>query len=376
MIRVGIVGASGYAGGELIRLLMGHEGASITNLVSRTYAGKPVSQVYPGYYGYDLPHFQDVPVGELAKGCDVVFLASPSGAAWPLIADLVSMNPGIRIIDIGSDLRLKDPLLYQEWYGYTHGACELLSESVYGLTELYAKEIKDARLVANPGCYPTATILAFAPLVRLGLVSVSSIIVNALSGVSGAGRTLGQGSHFPECNENMRAYGLLRHRHIPEIEQELTAIAKAGGHDQVVSLSFTPHLVPLNRGILVTGYADLRCGSLGDGVLSGANRDLGINPDVNANLDTLGLTGIYESFYKGKKFIRILPPDGIPQTKAVAGSNYCDISVRVDERTGRVLVMSAIDNLVKGAAGQAVQNMNLMCGVPEDKGLNLVPLWP
>lgn len=376
VIRVGIVGAAGYAGGELMRLLVGHEGVLLTNLVSRSHAGKPVSQVYPGYYGYDLPHFQEVSVDELADGCDVVFLASPSGAAWPLIADLIYMNPEIRIIDIGSDLRLKDPLLYREWYGYTHGAPELLSESVYGLTELYAKEISDARLVANPGCYPTATILAFAPLVHFGLVSTNSIIVNALSGVSGAGRTLGQGYHFPECNENMRAYGLLRHRHVPEIEQELTAIARVGGHDEAVSLNFTPHLVPLSRGILMTGYADFRCDSAGDSVLSSANRDSGINRDPGVNLDASGLTEVYESFYHGKKFIRILPPDQIPQTKAVAGSNYCDISVRVDGRTGRVLVMSAIDNLVKGAAGQAVQNMNLMFGEPEDKGLNLAPFWP
>ncbi len=225
------------------------------------------------------------------------------------------------------------------------------------MTELHAKEIRDARLVANPGCYPTATILAFAPLVHFGLVSTNSIIVNALSGVSGAGRTLGQGYHFPECNENMRAYGLLRHRHIPEIEQELAAIAKVGGHDEAVSLNFTPHLVPLNRGILMTGYADFRC-------------------DPGVTLDASGLTEVYKSFYHGKKFIRILPPDQIPQTKAVAGSNYCDISVRVDGRTGRVLVMSAIDNLVKGAAGQAIQNMNLMFGEPEDRGLNLAPIWP
>jgi N-acetyl-gamma-glutamyl-phosphate reductase len=388
VIRVGIVGAAGYAGGELMRLLLGHEGVLLTNLVSRTHAGKSVSQVYPGYYGYDLPHFQELSADELADGCDVVFLASPSGTAWPLIKELISVNPDMKIIDIGSDLRLKDPLLYREWYGYTHGAPELLSESVYGLTELHAKEISDARLVANPGCYPTATILAFAPLVRFGLVSTNSIIVNALSGVSGAGRTLGQGYHFPECNENMRAYGLLRHRHIPEIEQELAASARAGGHDEVVSLNFTPHLVPLNRGILMTGYADLRYDSEGDSVFTCANQGAGIDqdPGINCdpcithvpgvNLDAWGLTEVYKSFYHGKKFIRILPPDQIPQTKAVAGSNYCDISVRVDGRTGRVLVMSAIDNLVKGAAGQAIQNMNLMFGEPEDRGLNLAPIWP
>ncbi len=400
MIRVGIVGAAGYAGGELIRLLLGHEGVSITNLVSRTFAGKSVSEVYPGYNGYDLPHFKEASQDELAGGCDVVFLASPSGTAWPLIEDLIAINPEMKIIDIGSDLRLKDPLLYREWYGYTHGAPKLLSDSVYGLTELHAKEISGAQLVANPGCYPTATILAFAPLVRFGLISMNSIIVNALSGVSGAGRTLGQGYHFPECNENMRAYGLLRHRHIPEVEQELAAIARAGGHDEAVSLSFTPHLVPLNRGILVTGYAGFRWDSEGDSGFTranagpgisrdpGASRDPGISwdPDINRNpcincdpgvtLDASGLTEVYKSFYHGKKFIRILPPDQIPQTKAVAGSNYCDISVRVDKRTGRVLVMSAIDNLVKGAAGQAIQNMNLMFSEPEDRGLNLAPLWP
>jgi len=370
VIRVGIVGAAGYAGGELIRLLVGHDGVALTTLVSRTHAGKPVSQVYPGYYGYDLPHFREISMTNLAYECDLVFIAAPSGAAWPLMKDLVSMKPGIKIIDIGSDLRLKDPSLYRKWYGYEHGAPELLSQSVYGLSELHADEIKDARLVANPGCYPTATILAFAPLVRYGMVSMDSIVVNALSGVSGAGRTPGLGYHFPECNENMRAYGLLCHRHVPEIEQELAAIARTGGWDDAVNLSFTPHLVPLNRGILVTAYADLGNDLSGDSCLRDVNRDLGIS------LDTPGLTEIYRSFYKGKRFVRILPPDEVPQTKAVAGSNYCDIGVRVDERTGRVLVLAAIDNLVKGAAGQAIQNMNLMFGEPEDKGLNLAPFWP
>lgn len=370
VIRVGIVGAAGYAGGELLRLLVGHEGVIVTALVSRTHAGKPVSQVYPGYYGYDLPHFREVSVAELANECDLVFVAAPSGAAWPLMKDLISENPKIKIIDIGSDLRLKDPALYGEWYGYEHGAPELLSRSVYGLSELHAEEICDAQLVANPGCYPTATILAFAPLVHYGAVRMDSIIINALSGVSGAGRTPALGYHFPECNENMRAYGLLRHRHIPEIEQELTAIARTGGRDDRVSLSFTPHLVPLNRGILVTAYAAFRNDLSGDSYLCKGNRDLGID------LDTPGLTEVYKGFYEGKRFIRILPPDEIPQTKAVAGSNYCDIGVRVDERTGRVVVMSALDNLVKGAAGQAIQNMNLMFGAPENKGLNLAPFWP
>lgn len=355
VIRVGIVGAAGYAGGELMRLLMGHEGAVLTKLVSRTHAGKSVSEVYPGFYRYDLPDFQEASVSELADICDAVFLASPAGAAWPWIKELTSLNPEIKIIDIGSDLRLKDASLYEEWYGYTHGAPELLSEAEYGLTELHSAKIQDARLVANPGCYPTATILALAPLIHFGLVRADSLIVNALSGVSGAGRTPGQGYHFPECNENARAYGLLRHRHIPEIVQELAAISKAGGYDGTVSLSFTPHLVPLNRGILVTGWADLASG-------------------VNVDIESLRET--YEGFYEGKTFIRILPPDRIPQTKAVLGSNYCDISVRVDGRTKRVLVMSAIDNLVKGAAGQAIQNMNLMFGEPEDRGLKSAPIWP
>ena len=362
MIRVGIVGATGYAGEELIRLLLGHEKALITKLVSRTFVGQFMEDVYPSYFGYDLPRFEKASKVELASECDVVFFASPSGTAWPWIRDLISINPRIKIIDIGSDLRLKDPLLYKEWYGYEHGAPELLLKSVYGLTELNFEKITNAGLVANPGCYPTAVILAFAPLLHFGLIGVDSIIVNALTGISGAGRALSQGYHFPECNENMKAYGLLRHRHVPEIEQELNIIGKAIGRDEPVCLSFTPHVVPLNRGILITGYGDFRW-------------DKAKVSDLNIKPDTLGLTQLYKDFYHGKKFIRIRPADQVPQTKAVAGSNYCDISIRADERTERILVMSAIDNLVKGAAGQAVQNMNLMFGEPEDTGLNLAPLW-
>lgn len=370
MIRVGIVGAAGYAGGELIRLLAGHEGCHITTLVSRTYAGKPVFHVYPGFYGYDLPHYSEMSVAELAYACDVVFVAAPSGAAWPWIRDLLDVNSNMKVIDIGSDLRLKDPMLYKKWYGYEHGAPELLSQAVYGLPELYADDISKAQLVANPGCYPTATILGLAPLLQNGLIHADSIIINALSGVSGAGRTPGPAYHFPECNENMRAYGLLSHRHIPEMEQELTLLAEVAGCGCAVKLSFTPHLVPLNRGILVTSYASLRSEHWAKSIRSDAYSDFG------SHLDTEGLTELYRNFYEAKQFIRVLPPDRIPETKAVAGSNYCDIGVRADGRTGRVVVMSVIDNLVKGAAGQAVQNMNLMFGEPEDKGLCLAPVWP
>ena len=364
MIRVGIVGASGYAGGELIRLLLGHGEVRITNLVSRTYADKPIQDIYPGYTGYDLPNFKNASKDQLSTECDVVFLASPSGTAWPWIKELLDMNPTIKIVDIGSDLRLKNPALYEEWYGYTHGAPELLSNSIYGLTELYTDEIKNTQLVANPGCYPTATILAFAPLIKYGLIDTSNIIVNALSGVSGAGRTLGRGYHFPECNENMRVYSLLCHRHIPEIEQEFTQIAKQGGYNKAVSINFTPHLVPLNRGILVTGYADFKFDQ---------KRDNPFGVDLGTSS---GLIELYKNFYKEKEFIRILPLNRIPETKAVTGSNYCDIGVRIDKRTGKVLVMSVIDNLMKGASGQAVQNMNLMFGKPENIGLNSAPIWP
>lgn len=359
MIRAGIIGASGYAGGELVRLLLGHKKVAVVSLASSSNAGKAAFEVYPSLRGYDLPRFSGISPEELARDCDVVFAATPPGAAIPLIQGILAGSASTRVVDIGSDLRLKDRSLYQEWYGMAHNAPELLSASVYGLPELHRDEMQSARIVANPGCYPTAAVLALAPLVSTDLVDLRSIVIDAKSGVSGAGRSPSLGYHFPECSDNARPYGVPRHRHIPEIEQELQRLARRAGNEETVVVGFTPHLIPMSRGILVTAYASLK---RAPGAAGG-------------DVDTAAVTRIYEDFYAGERFVRVLRGD-LPQTKAVCGSNFCDIAVRADARTGRVVAMSALDNLVKGAAGQAVQNMNIMFGEDESLGLEAAPLWP
>lgn len=426
MIRVGIVGASGYAGGEIARLLLGHREASIVRLTSRSHVGKAAFEVYPGLRGYTLPRFTDPPGSALARECDVVFVAAPPGAAAAVAREVLEASSDTRIIDVGPDFRLRDPSLYHEWYGMVHEAPELLSEAVYGLPELYREEIRSARIVANPGCYPTAALLALAPLVAWGYVDLGTIVIDAKSGVSGAGRTPSTGYHFPECDENLRPYRVVRHRHTPEIEQELQRLSRssqdgvrgpaggpresrsADGGDLVVT--FTPHLIPMSRGILVTAYAALKdparshgdpsgdacarkagpgpggsspgeIGRKGGGGCGGgrtvprerwsANGVAGVPPDP----DQGALTALYEDFYAGERFVRVLRED-LPQTKAVRGSNFCDIAVRVDPRTRRVIAMSALDNLVKGAAGQAIQNMNILFGLEESMGLETPPVWP
>lgn len=359
MVRAGIVGASGYAGGELVRLLLGHEGVSITCLASRTHAGKAACELFANLRGYDLPRFSDVSAEELARGCDVVFVSAPSGAAVTLVRGVLAASGSARVVDLGSDFRLRDPQLYPEWYGMVHEAPDVLAASVYGLTELYRAEVRDARVVANPGCYPTAALLALAPLVAADLVEPQSIVIDAKSGISGAGRTPSLGYHFPECDDNVRPYSVPRHRHIPEIEQELARLTARAGSRTDVRVSFTPHLVPASRGILLAAYASLRRSPAGGGALP----------------DTAALTGLYRDFYAGERFVRVLEGD-LPQTKAVCGSNFCDVAATVDPRTGRVIAMSALDNLVKGAAGQAIQNMNVMFGEDEASGIAAAPLWP
>ncbi len=351
-----------------MRLLVAHPGVSITRLASRSHAGKAAFELYPGLRGYDLPAFSDASPAELARECDVVFVSAPSGAAVPIVREILaaSGSAGVRVVDIGSDFRLKDARAYAEWYGMVHEAPELLAESVYGLTELCRAEVREARIVANPGCYPTAALLALAPLAANGIIDVRSVVINATSGVSGAGRTPSLGYHFPECDENVRPYSVPRHRHIPEIEQELgrlAARAAEGGEAPDAVVSFTPHLVPSSRGILLTAYASFERGP-------GRGRRLAAGIP-----DTPVLTRLYEAFYKGERFVRVLGDD-LPQTKAVQGSNFCDIAVRVDPRAGRVVAMAALDNLVKGAAGQAIQNMNVMFGEDEAAGLAAAPLWP
>lgn len=419
MVRAGIAGASGYAGGELVRLLLGHKDVAIEVLASRGSAGKAAYEVYPALRGYDLPRISDIAPDELARKCDVVFTATPAGASAPLAKEILAARPSVKIIDLSADFRFKSPSLYQEWYGVIHEAPALAAEAAYGLPELYREEIRHARVVANPGCYPTAALLALAPLAHRGLVDLRSVIIDAKSGASGAGRTPSQGYHFPESEENLRPYGVLCHRHTPEIEQELQRVASGGGNGGPgglgpggggpdVAVTFTPHVVPMSRGILVTAYASLKlrtrpnaceekaaegdtahggCVEGAEGVgrtRAGLRATSGVGterrePDMNVSAgafpDTDALTALYEEFYSGERFVRVLRDD-LPQTKTVRGSNFCDIAARVDRKTGRAVVISALDNLVKGAAGQAVQNMNVLFGLEESMGLETPPVWP
>ncbi len=345
-IKVGIIGATGYAGAELVRILSAHPGVELTALVSKSYVGQSFAEVYPHLYQHVPQLCRELDEPALAKECDVVFTALPHGHAVPVARAV--LDAGKKFIDLGADFRFQCPEVYAEWYKLKHEAPDLLAQAVYGLPELHREQIKSASLVGNPGCYPTSVILGLAPLLKSGLVDTDTVVADSKSGVSGAGRGLSLGTHFNEVNENFRAYNVGAHRHTPEIEQELGRLA---GQDMVIS--FTPHLTPMNRGILSTVYAKL-----------------------TRPMTTEQVRSIYEDFYRSEFFVRLLPPAVLPQTKAVTGSNHCDVAPVVDPRTGRVVVIAAIDNLVKGAAGQAVQNMNLMFGLPESTGLDRPGLYP
>lgn len=340
--KIAVAGATGYSGEELIRLLQRHPGVELACVTSRQYAGKALGAVYPKFRGgkYDTLAFtaSDAPA-IAASGARIVFLALPHGLATEFAAPL--LEAGLRVIDLSADFRLKDEAVYKEFYGHDHPAPALLSQSVYGLPELYRKQIATAKLVASPGCYPTSVILPLAPLLKAGLIDPGSIAISSMSGVSGAGRKIDADYLFVECNESVRPYGVPRHRHLPEIEQELANAA--GG---AVTVSFTPHLIPVNRGILTTIYAA---------------------PAKGATPQKISET--MEKSYKGEPFVRLLGEELYPDIKNVAYTNFIDIAWRHDPRTGRLIIMSAIDNLIKGASGQAVQSMNLMCGLPETPGL-------
>jgi len=346
VIKVGIIGATGYTGAELVRLLSRHPRAAVTAVTSRSYPGEPFWRVYPHLKGHVELVCEDLDLPGLVDRCDVIFTALPHGHAMEVAREVVRREK--RLIDLGADFRLQDPAVYEKWYGVTHTAAGLLPGAVYGLSELHRDRIREARIVANPGCYPTATILALAPLRRRGLVDPAGIILDAKSGVSGAGRKLDLRAHFSEVNENVRAYAVACHRHTPEIEQALSALAQ-----RPVRVSFTPHLIPMTRGILVTVYAPL-----------------------HEEMTTGELLKVYSAFYEGEPFVRILPEGVLPQTKAVFGSNHCDIGVVADARTRRAVVLAVLDNLVKGASGQAVQNMNIMFGVEETAGLTGPGIYP
>ncbi|MEW6501700.1 MAG: N-acetyl-gamma-glutamyl-phosphate reductase [Thermodesulfobacteriota bacterium] len=345
MIRVGIVGASGYTGAELVRLLVNHPAVELTLATSRQYAGKPLSQAFPHLAGRCTLICRDLPVEEYAGMADLFFTAVPHQTAMGLVPRLLAA--GKKVVDLSADFRIHDAAVYEAWY-QAHTAPELLASAVYGLPERHRAAIKGAKLVANPGCYPTSVILGLAPLLAAGLIDPETLVVDSKSGTSGAGRGAAVGTLYCEVTDGFRAYKVAEHRHTPEIEQELAKLA-----GKPVTISFTPHLVPMSRGILSTIYAKA------------------LKTLPQAELDSL-----YQEYYKEEPFVRVLPPGALPATQYVRGSNYCDLAARFDKRTGRVIVLAAIDNLVKGAAGQAVQNMNLICGLPEGQGLEVVPFFP
>lgn len=346
MIKVGIIGATGYAGGELVRILTGHKDAEIKWYGSRSYIGKKYADVYRNMFQIVDAECMDDNMEELASQVDVIFTATPQGLCASLVNEEILSK--VKIIDLSADFRLKDVKVYEEWYKIEHKAPQFLEEAVYGLCEINREDVKKARLVANPGCYTTCSILTAYPLAKEGMIDMSTLIIDAKSGTSGAGRGAKLPNLFCEVNENMKAYSVANHRHTPEIEEQLGYAA-----GEKVVLNFTPHLVPMNRGILATEYAKL-------------TKEVSWE-DVKA---------VYDRYYGNEKFVRVLGQDEYPETKWVEGSNYVDIGFKIDPRTNRIIMMGAIDNLVKGAAGQAVQNMNLMFGLEESEGLDLVPMFP
>ncbi|MEE9911894.1 MAG: N-acetyl-gamma-glutamyl-phosphate reductase [Deltaproteobacteria bacterium] len=344
-IKAAIFGASGYTGQELIRILSGHPEVELVAATSRRYAGVPVSDVFPSLLGLTPLAYSNAAPEEIAGLCDVVFLALPHGVSMGIAP--VFIRAGRKVIDLSADYRLRDLGTYEKWY-VQHKSADLFGQAVYGLPELYRADIKKSRLIANPGCYPTSIILGLTPALKSKLLNVSTIIADSASGVSGAGRDPQVGSLFCEVDGGYKAYKIGKHRHTPEIEQELNA--QAG---EKFAISFTPHLLPVKRGILSTIYATLQ-------------KDITIAE----------LHALYVSAYAAEKFVRICPLGTTPNISSVCGSNYCDIGLAHDPRTNRVIIVSAIDNLIKGAAGQAVQNMNLVCSLPEDSGLQTPPLYP
>ena len=346
MIRAGIIGATGYAGGELVRILSGHKDVRIVWYGSRSYFDKQYADVYQNMFQIVDEKCMDDNMEELAGQADVIFTATPQGYCASMMTEKILGKA--KIVDLSADYRIKDVAVYEKWYGISHKSPQFIEEAVYGLCEVNRREIKKARLVANPGCYTTCSILTAYPLAKEGLIDMSTLIVDAKSGTSGAGRGAKVPNLYCEVNENIKAYGVASHRHTPEIEEQLGYAAK-----EEVVISFTPHLVPMNRGILVTEYASLKEKVTCD--------------EVRA---------VYDKYYKDERFVRVLKEGVCPETRWVEGSNYVDINFKIDPRTNRIIMMGAIDNLVKGAAGQAVQNMNLMFGFPEDEGLLMVPVFP
>ena len=346
MIKAGIIGATGYAGNELARLLLGHKEVEVAWYGSRSYIDQKYADVYQNFFKLVDAKCMDDNMAALADEVDVIFTATPQGLCASLVNEEILSKA--KVIDLSADFRIKDVKTYEKWYGIEHKSPQFIEEAVYGLCEVNREDIKGARLIANPGCYTTCSILTAYPLAKEGLIDMDTLIIDAKSGTSGAGRGAKVPNLYCEVNENMKAYGVATHRHTPEIEEQL---GYASGKEVVIS--FTPHLVPMNRGILATEYAKL-------------------TKDVTWE----EVKAVYDKYYANEKFVRVLDKDVYPETKWVEGSNYVDIGFKIDPRTNRIIMMGAIDNLVKGAAGQAVQNMNLMFGFDEAEGLHQIPMLP
>lgn len=345
-MKIAIIGATGYSGMELVRLLAKHPHVSIQSIHTSSQQGQVISDIYPHFNTIITHKLEDIDVRELANSVDLVFMATPSGVASALAPEC--LQAGLKVIDLSGDYRLKDSQTYQEWYGLEFGDESLIEEAVYGLTEWVDESMKDKRFISNPGCFPTAVLLGLAPLVKGNRVREDSIIIDAKTGVSGAGKSPSAATHFPETNENIKIYRVNDHQHLPEIEQMLKE-----WNTNINAVTFSTHLIPMTRGIMATMYMDVK---------------------EDTNIDEL--VDLYKKQYENSYFVRIRQQGMFPSTKEVSGSNFCDISIAYDERTKRVTVISVIDNLVKGAAGQAIQNMNNVLGYDEKSGLDVIPVYP
>lgn len=346
MVKAGIIGSTGYAGQELVRLLLHHKEAEIVWYGSRSYVDETFGSVFGNMFRLVENVCQGDDLHALCREADVIFTATPQGYLASVLDEEILSH--CRIVDLSADFRIKDVDVYEKWYGIRHESKQFIPEAVYGLCELNREAIRQARLIANPGCYPTCSVLSIYPMIKSGYIHTDTLVIDAKSGTSGAGRGAKIPNLYCEVNENIKAYGVTSHRHTPEIEEQLSYAA-----GEPVTLNFTPHLVPMNRGILVTAYANLK-------------------PGVTAEMVREAYCEAYENEY----FVRVLDEGVCPETRWVEGSNFVDVCPKVDERTGRVIMMGAMDNITKGAAGQAVQNMNLMFGMDEQEGLRLVPVFP
>ena len=346
MIKAGIMGSTGYVGSELVRILYHHPEVEIKVLTSKSHSNKDFNSIYHNFSKICELKCEENNLEEVVNQLDIVFLSLPHGITSKILTESILKN--VKVIDLSADFRLKSMEEYEKWYKEKHNNNILLKKAVYGLPEWKRKQISTSRFIANPGCYPTCALLCLSPLIKEGIIEEKNIIIDAKSGVSGAGRTLALTTHFAECNESVKAYNVLSHRHTPEIEGQLREL-----NENVISITFTPHLIPMNRGILSTCYGTLKKGYEYDDIKE-----------------------IFEKYYHNEFFIRLTSKDIFPETKWVKGSNYCDIGFTIDENTDRIIIIGAIDNLIKGAAGQAVQNMNLMFNLEEDIGLKSIPMFP